>query len=89
MSDADDGPVRLRARPAQGPNLLGFLTEAQFRAEWGIRSKQTVHNWIKEGLPCFRLGGKLLFDVEQTRAFILSRRVDLEPRKPGRPRGHR
>jgi hypothetical protein len=67
--------------------LLGLIGERDLATELGYRSRQSIHNLLRQGLPSIKLGGKRLFDIEKVRAWVLSHEVDMSPRKPGRPKG--
>jgi hypothetical protein len=85
--DAPDTKEReLSRRPAKPQILDGLIGLDELKNQLEIKSRQTIHSMLARGLPSIKLGKRRLFLIEDVRAWILSHQVNLEPRKPGRPR---
>ena len=59
-----------------------FLSIADVQGFLGV-SRQTVYRLLAQGMPCYRLGGRRVFDENELIEWVKSHRND-KPKKPAR-----
>jgi excisionase family DNA binding protein len=58
-----------------------FLSMAEVTEFLGI-SRQTIYRLLSLGMPCYKLGGRRIFDREELVAWVKSGKGDKGKRKP-------
>jgi hypothetical protein len=69
----------------KGELFRGQLDDSMIQAALDI-STPTLNRYVSNGMPCYRIGRRRLFDIEAVRYWMLSHQQNAPARSRGRPR---